>query len=67
MQAPYPARRSEHETITIAPPSAAGFLLLKLGRRRPRWSSAAGRGNGPLTLIKDGGNMATFAVMTPTY
>ncbi|OUZ37977.1 membrane channel protein of phosphonate transporter, partial [Shigella flexneri] len=21
----------------------------------------------PLTLIKDGGNMATFAVMTPTY
>lgn len=57
-----------HETITIAPPKRSWFSLLSwavvLDVLVVSWQGAE---MAPLTLIKDGGNMATFAVMTPTY
>ncbi len=63
VQAPYPATdRSQTCKPSPSPhPSAAGFAS-ELGRcSRRAGRLVAGRGMAPLTLIKDGGNMATFA------
>ncbi len=53
---------AKHANHHHRPTQAQLVLASELGRcYRRAGRLVAGRGNGPLTLIKDGGNMATFA------